>query len=110
VDAGCRILCLDAEDDGATVELATGHYVVVVLTTNASTGYAWHLEALDDQVLRSLCSGSVPQSPLDGAPADLKWFFEGAEPGDTELVLEYYRPWEGPDTAVDSFTLNVVVH
>ena len=83
---------------------------VVVLVTNASTGYAWHQEKLDEDVLRSLCSGSVRQSPLLGSPSDLKWFFEAAEPGETELVLKYYRSWEGPASAVDSFTLNVVVH
>jgi predicted secreted protein len=110
IQPGCRIVCLSGQDNGSSIELSTGAFVHLLLVTNWSTGYQWHVEELDDQVFRSLCYASIPQSPLIGSASDLKWFFEAVGPGETDLVLKYYRPWEGPASAVNSFSLHVVVH
>ena len=33
------------------------------------------------------------------------WLIKAKEPGRTEVVLKYYRVWEGPDKAEDQFSI-----
>ena len=109
--AGCGIVCLDESDDGQTIHLRQGELVLARLRSNPSTGYDWHLEELDAEVVRSLCSAFVPDHPdLLGSAGDGMWFFQAESTGTTDLVLKYYRIWEGPDTAIKTFHLRFVVH
>jgi predicted secreted protein len=109
IETECRIVCVTQEDNGSTIELEPGDFVHLLLVTNTSTGFAWHIEQLDDQVFRSLCHASIPQGPLMGAPSDLKWFFDAVGPGETDLVLKYYRIWDGSASAIDTFLMHVIV-
>ena len=107
----CGIVCLDEYDDGQTIHLRRGELVLVRLRSNPSTGNDWHLEELDAGVVQSLCHAFVPDDPdLFGSPGDLKWFFQAESAGTTELVLKYYRVWEGPQSASKTLRLRFVVH
>jgi inhibitor of cysteine peptidase len=108
---GCGIVCLDESDDGQTIHLRLDELVLVRLESNPSTGYDWHLEELDNEIVQSLCSAWVSDNPgLLGSPGDRMWFFQAESTGVTDLVLKYYRIWEGPDTAIKTFQLRFVVH
>jgi len=107
----CGIVCLGESDDGQTIHLRRGELVLVRLRSNPSTGNDWHLEELDVGVVQSICRAFVPDDPdLFGSPGDLKWFFQAESAGTTELVLEYYRVWEGPQFASKTLRLRFVVH
>jgi predicted secreted protein len=83
----------------------------ITLAANFSTGYAWHVESLDEEIVLHHCSGFVPDLPvMPGSGGAARLFFEAFQPGRTELRLAYYRPWEDPSTATATFTVRLVVH
>jgi inhibitor of cysteine peptidase len=107
----CSLLCLDADDDGRTVHLRQGELVMISLAANPSTGFSWHRESIDPGILLPMCNGFTPDRPqLQGSGGLSRCFYEAFEPGETTLELLYYRGWEGPQTASDSFTATFVVH
>jgi predicted secreted protein len=107
----CGITCLDEDDDGRTIHVRRSELVLIRLRSNPSTGNNWHIEELDTDVVLPLCNAFVPDDPdLFGSPGDLKWFFQAESAGETDLVLKYYRIWEGPDSASKTLHLRFVVH
>jgi predicted secreted protein len=107
----CGLICLDEYDNGQTIHLRRGELVLVRLRSNPSTGNNWHLEELDTDVVLPLCRAFVPDNPdLLGSPGDLKWFFQAESRGETDLILKYYRIWEGPHSASRTLRLRFVVH
>ena len=107
----CRITCLDEGDDGDTVHLRVGEFVHVLLGGNPSTGFDWLLEGLDQDVVRSLSRSFTPDRPdLLGSVGVYRWFFMSETRGEMDLVLAYYRPWEGPGSAETTVTVHLVVH
>ncbi|WP_440222633.1 protease inhibitor I42 family protein [Dokdonella sp. MW10] len=88
----------------AIVEVAAGDVLVVRVQGNASTGYAW--QRVDDGrgvlVMDRLASPEggvtpVPVPPADrriGSPTTATYRYRAVKAGETELRLQYRRPWE----------------
>ncbi len=95
---------------GTSVTLGVDGTLSVRLTASPSTGYEWQMaDAPADGVLRASGSGyDAPNTTLLGAPGVSWWTYQAASAGSTALRLRYVRPWE-PATALQEFTLNVVV-
>ena len=107
----CRIVCLDEGSDGETIFLRRGWFVHVKLLATISTGYYWYLEALNEDVVTSYCETCISVPPvMPGSPCESKWFFQAKGRGVTDMVLKYYRLWEGPESAVNTFTVRFVVY
>jgi inhibitor of cysteine peptidase len=104
-----KLIYLDEHDDGSTVEAHLGDFIAVDLPTNPSTGYDWHLETMDSKVLAYRGKFYYGFSGLFGSPGRVVWLFEAIGYGKTDLVLKYYRLWEGPGSALDTYTLHIVV-
>lgn len=104
-----RFIYLDENDDGSNVVLPQNYYIVVDLPTNPSTGYDWHLEELDQKVVAFRGKFYYGFSGPYGSPCRVIWLFETIDYGVTNLVLKYYRIWEGPGSAIDTYTLHIMV-
>lgn len=104
-----KLIYLDEHDDGSNIEAHLGNYIAVDLPTNPSTGYAWHLETLDQKVVALRGKYYYGFSGLFGSPGREVWLFEAIGWGKTNLVLKYYRIWEGPGSAIDTYTLHIMV-
>jgi inhibitor of cysteine peptidase len=92
---GADVVALAAADRGSSVELAVGDVIEVALDSNPSTGYDWHLDALDETVVA--VAGEPRHEPADGglgAGGVTTWRFEAVAPGVTDLRLVYDRVWE----------------
>jgi predicted secreted protein len=90
------------EQGGREIALKVGDILRIELPGKGGTGYSWFAEAngapylkLMDQTTRQLKEGRV------GGPVMQVWRFKAAQPGATEIKLDYYRPWEGAGKAVD---------
>lgn len=92
---------------------------------NATTGYTWHITSYDTSIIKveelgteslgtqnnDTISGeeSGENTNLVGAPTLFKFKITGVEPGVTDLVFDYYRSWEGSESAIETRTYVVTV-
>lgn len=105
---------LDASDSGSQIELKAGDIFTVELESNPSTGFQWVLaDNSDDAVLQmqeqEYVIDNAGDPPLPGAGGKEVWTFKALSRGETTISLEYSRPWEGGDKAVETFQLKVIV-
>jgi predicted secreted protein len=127
---------LTAADNGTTINVTTGQFLVITLEANpGSTGFGWEVvepsdeqvlrqynlvrdiiasfvvvEPSDEQVLRQL--GDItyvpPEVVLPGAPGVQIATFEVVGAGKATITMVYRRPWEGDVPPADTFTVDVI--
>ena len=92
------------------IQLAVGDIITVELCSNPTTGFQWEYETTGRTVLQETDHEFVPPgSDKAGAPGKDIWTFEAIEKGETELRMEYSRPWEGGEKAEWTYSLTVTV-
>lgn len=97
------------DDDGGSVELAVGDTLELALPGNPTTGYDWHMGAVDEAVLRQVGETTFePQSELLGAPGLVHLRFTAVGEGSTALELVYRRSFED-GSPLERFVLEVEV-
>ncbi|MGC9384854.1 MAG: protease inhibitor I42 family protein [Kosmotogaceae bacterium] len=93
-----------------TVSLS--HIPVVKLEENGSTGFTWHFEITNPEILK-LKSKTQTETQKDeeivGAPQIIKWSFEPLKEGETTIIFRNYRGWEGTSSTVDIRAYNVKI-
>jgi inhibitor of cysteine peptidase len=96
-------LQLSDADSGKTFSADAGSTIIVALTSNASTGYAWHVrDPLPSQLTQSGEARYVPPGstePVVGAPGTEVFTFRAISAGTAELTLDYVRSFEDGDPA-----------
>ncbi|MBI3741425.1 MAG: protease inhibitor I42 family protein [Chloroflexi bacterium] len=98
-----------ASDNGKTISLALNQTIAIVLDSNASTGFVWNLTLEpDDKVLDFVTQEYATQGNLPGAGGIETWEFKAVGIGETNLKLEYFRPFE-PKNIGKEFALRVQV-
>lgn len=115
--AGCvplssgTTLKLTEQENGGTATISVGTGVEVLLSSNASTGYSWQLADVDQAVLEKTANTFIPpSSTIPGASGQEQWDFVGRAVGQTQLRMEYRRPWESADMpAAQTFTVTITV-
>jgi predicted secreted protein len=94
-------------DNGRTVKAGVGEEIVVVLPERATAGYEWMVVDAPPEVE----AFTVPTPPTEilgiGADASRRVGLRVKTPGTHRIRLLQYRPWEGPEKAIDSFDLTV---
>jgi inhibitor of cysteine peptidase len=104
---GDGIISLSEADDGASIPLAMGDQLEVVLAGNPTTGYTWETEDLDPSVLRQVGDPSyVADTELVGSPGVFTFTFECVAASPTVLSLVYHRPWEDAPP-LQTFTVTI---
>ncbi|HXH21183.1 MAG TPA: protease inhibitor I42 family protein [Dehalococcoidia bacterium] len=106
-------LHLTAKDNGRTFDIAKGGEIMVVLSSNASSGFSWAvLEPLPDQLRLQGEPEYVPPrgaSPAAGAPGEQVFTFRAAKSGTAELRLSYRRPFDSSAAPAETFAATIVV-
>jgi len=103
-----------------TIEVEAGLEFAIVLESNPTTGYSWQLaEPLDENVVELVSSEFAKKSSeggtsggegeMVGVPGEEVWTFEAIAEGETEIVLEYLRPWETDVAPENTETFKVTV-
>ena len=107
---GEKVLELTTIDNNRETQINVGEKVKLVLIAQGGTGYEWHSENLDTNILRLIDKKSVYEGGRSKVGGEMvhTWLFEALKPGDTELRMMYYRRWEGKSNALKSF--NVKLH
>ncbi len=91
--------------------LSVGDIGQVVLNGNPSTGYTWHCSLSNGDVL-SLVSENYNTSAkpgVAGAGGTYTWNFEAQKAGESKATFQYYRDWEGTQSALQTFVYEITV-
>ena len=99
-----------ALDDGKTIAANKGDEIVVALAENATTGYRWHLDRIDD-VLRLVSDGyrqtaeTGDEEPVFGRGGVRELHFEVTGSDSATLSLKHWKEWEGDSSVTDRITV-----
>ena len=105
---------IDASYNGQEVTIDAGQMLVLTLESNPTTGFRWELsEPIDENLLALIETryepGVVAGTGLVGAGGTEAWTFETLTVGATTITMEYSRPWDDCEKAVETFEITVVI-
>jgi inhibitor of cysteine peptidase len=95
-----------------SAEVNVGDEFTITLDSNATTGYEWQLaDTLDESILELVGSEyTIPNDEgLVGAGGIEVWTFKAAGFGETDVSMEYVRPWEEDGTPAKERTFSITV-
>jgi inhibitor of cysteine peptidase len=98
---------LTEADNDKTVDLRVGETVRVSLPENATTGYRWAIDRLDEDVIEAV--GSEPNYPggAVGSGGHVVFTFKAKKAGSGEVTLKYWRHFEGDKSITNRFRLRL---
>jgi inhibitor of cysteine peptidase len=94
-----------AADNGRALEVSRGDLVSIRLFENASTGYRWTFDGLDEAKVALRRTEHHPRSDAVGSGGDAGWVLEVKGAGRVEIHLKLWRPWEGDGSIRDRFSI-----
>ena len=99
------------------VQVSASGSLTVTLCSNPTTGFLWSemaqisdqtvLQQVDHEFEAPEATGDGPSPP--GSPGKEVWTFQALKEGESTILMEYSRPWEGGEKAEWTFVLTVVV-
>lgn len=119
-----RIHTLKMDDEGAACRV--GDTIVISLDSNPTTGYDWTPVSYNSAILKLegrtfakrsrfmrkakniISAEALDAETLVGAPGATEISFVAVHPGESQICLEYSRPWEGKATSQALFKIRVV--
>lgn len=94
--------------DNFNIEI--GDKIHVKLCSNLSTGFQWHYDMTEDNVLNEEdYDFEEPGSGVTGAPGKEVWTFEAVGKGTTVINMEYSQAWQGGVEGQWTYGITVVV-
>lgn len=101
----------ESEEVRFVVIAEEGKEFTVRLNSNRTTGYQWHLSsAIDERVVKLAKTEYRPfDTGLAGSGGEEIWTFLAVARGETEITMEYVRPWEKTNRAEKTAMIKVSV-
>ena len=98
-------------DPSAAIEVGVGENFVLVLDSNATTGYKWQMaQSLNENIVKFVASEyRGPENPIPGAGGREYLTFTATGPGQAAIMLDYLRPWETGTPPARTLTFHVTV-
>jgi len=107
--AGSTPTVLGPAEAGSVAELETGGELSITLPANPSTGYGWVVTSINPTLLTQIGEPEFSaESDLVGAGGTITLRFEGVSAGQSDLQLDYLRPWEDLEP-LDSYQVTINV-
>ena len=100
---------LQAKDNGQEIQVNVGTIIELSLEKQGGTGYTWELDQLDKKHFQLVKTETRPLSDKIGAPVLMTWWLKVKNAGESQLAMEYFRPWEGTGKAVKHFLVKVSI-
>lgn len=99
------------EHQGQVIAAPLGSLVQIELPFLGSAGYGWHIENMDNGRLALVWEETkrISADRRVGGPVMGCWYFRTITPGRAEIRMALYRPWEGPEAAIDRFTVIIEI-
>lgn len=100
---------LTAADNGKVVDVVEGEAIALRLRENASTGYRWEFDGLDQTYVDAQEGESVRQADPSGTGGDTRWILVPRKPGSVEVRLKRWRRWEGERSVRERFAVTLKI-
>jgi inhibitor of cysteine peptidase len=100
------------EETSESQTVTAGQLFTVTLESNQSTGYGWSLaQPLDASFVQFIGKDYVePDASVVGAAGKEVWQFQAVGAGNTQIVLQYNRPWETGVPAAKIHTVDLSIN
>jgi predicted secreted protein len=108
--AESSVVIIKKDQNGKDIRVRNGDYIQLELPALGSAGYSWHTDNLNTKYIEVIAKETKIDSQMSkktGAPVVELWRFRAKNEGETELKLDYYRPWEGKDKSKDHFLVRL---
>ncbi len=108
-------LNLKKEDSGKEFTVVPGQEIVVALSGNPTTGYSWEIAEgkTDAKILKQIKTGDEyvagKSNGMAGAGGTFYFRYQAEKEGNTQVVLQYKRPWEKDTDPAETFTAKIKV-
>ena len=103
------MLSLTENDDGRSVEVRAGDTVRISLPENATTGYRWAIDRIDQDVIEAVGSEPHYQGKAVGSGGQVAFTLRAKKTGSGEIVLKNWRHFEGDASVTKRFRVRVEV-
>jgi inhibitor of cysteine peptidase len=103
------MLSLVETDNDRTVDIRVGETVRVTLPENATTGYRWAVDRYDEECIEAPTTEPHYPAKAIGSGGEVAFTFQGKKVGTGEIVLKYWRHWEGDSSITTRFRLRLHV-
>lgn len=101
---------LTKADNGRTIQTVVNGKITVTLDSNATTGYQWEIQDLNQTILSNTDHTYQALGNLIGSGGQEIWEFTAVATGSTTLKMRYVRPFDPPETEpADTFQIEVTV-
>ena len=100
---------LTETDNDRTVDLRVGETFRVRLPENATTGYRWTIDRLDDEVVEAVGSEPDYAGSAVGSGGTVTFTFRAKKPGTGDIALKHWRHFEGDSSVTNRFRLRLNV-
>ena len=91
--------------NGKTLEAKTGDVILVRLPENATTGYRWAVDAMDETKLELVKSEYVREGKAIGSGGEMTWTLKAKSKGSSTLKLKLWRSFEGDKSIQQRFVV-----
>jgi inhibitor of cysteine peptidase len=98
---------LTEADHDRTVDIAAGDTVRISLPENATTGYRWAIDRVDDEIIEAVGSEPHYAGNAVGSGGEVTFIFKGRKSGSGEIVLKYWRHFEGDASVQKRFRVRL---
>jgi inhibitor of cysteine peptidase len=99
---------VDERQDGSSIDVPRGEVLAIRLKENASTGYRWSVEHVDEG-LQLEDRGHGGSGAAAGAAGFHEFHVHASAPGTYGLRLKHWRDWQGEGSVIARFRINVRV-
>jgi inhibitor of cysteine peptidase len=99
---------LTEADNDRTLPVAVGEAVRISLPENASSGYRWTIDRLDQDVIEPTGPDSHYTANAVGSGGQVAFTFQAKQNGSGEIVLKYWRHFEGDASVQKRFRVRLV--
>ena len=107
-NGGNMTVILREKDTNREISVARGETVQIELEETGATGYKWHIDKLDPEYLELVAEETKTIAGKKvGTPVMRYWKIMALKKGHTEILMYYYRPWEGQDKALRHYRVKV---
>ncbi len=105
------VLLLKKSDQHRVVHVPVGQEIDVLLVAQGGTGYQWVIDeaTLDHFELIGKTSAPVDTDARGGGSVQQIWHLKSTKPGMAATKMDYFRPWEGRNKAIDHFQVQVSI-
>jgi predicted secreted protein len=101
---------LSTKDNNSVVQAHINDVIIITLNSNATTGYQWKIDSMDEKLIQNTNSGFVRNdSTAPGASGQQYFAFKPLQNGSSKISLKYLRNWQGDADATKRFDVAVDV-